>query len=665
MRKQTLCILLLFLTVLSWATSPLPAQSPTGDLETQEERAFKQAAALVNPSIVRIETVGGQDRVGKIITGTGPTSGVIVSRDGLIISSAFNFIGKPSSILVTLPDGRRFPAIVVATDHLRMLTLLKIKAENLPVPIAVPEKELQVGMWSIALGRTFELDQPSISVGIVSALERIWGKAIQTDAKISPINYGGPLVDIQGRLMGILVPLSPGATGETAGVEWYDSGIGFAIPMYDVLQVIPRLNTGKDLHPGLLGITLSGKGDLSTDMKLDRVRYGSPAQEAGLKAGDTLTKLNGQPVSLHSEVKAVLMSRYAGDTVSLTVSREGSKDPLNIKATLVEKLVPFESGFLGILPQRAAANQTGTGVGVRYVFSESAAAEAGLKPKDRILEFNGQKVTTAASLASLVNHLRPGDSASLVISRDEKPVKLNVKLKATPNTVTDSLPSQAIPARTAAENAAAKIKVGHYKEKLPGADSSFWAYVPENYHPDYEYGLMVWIHPPGNTMESTILDKWKRICEQRGIIIVGPAAQDVIRWNRDEAEFVQAVVETLQNRYAIDPTRIFLTSHSNGGEFAFDLAFKYRDLFRGVAVSEASLSSKPPETDPDYPLSLYFALNAKNPLNQLLQPQLKALRQMNYPTVFQLIKNDDQVGEYPDQPFIEEIGRWADSLDRI
>lgn len=641
------------------------AQAPTPDLEALEERAFKQAAAFVNPSIVRIETVGGQDRVGKIMTGTGPTSGVIVSRDGLIISSAFNFIGKPSSILVTLPDGRRFPAQVVASDHLKMLTLLKIDAHNLPVPLALPENELQVGMWSIALGRTFDLEQPSISVGIVSALERIWGKAIQTDAKISPINYGGPLVDINGRLMGILVPLSPGATGETAGVEWYDSGIGFAIPMHDVLKIIPRLNTGKDLYPGLLGITLSGKGDLSTDMKLDRVRYGSPAQQAGIKAGDTITMLNGQAVNMHSQVKQVLMSKYADESVSLTVTREGSKAPLTYQATLVEKLVPFESGFLGILPQRDSKAQAETGVGVRYVFSKSAAAEAGLKPNDRILEFNQQKVTNAESLASMVNHLRPGDSATLLLSRDQQPLNIKVTLQSIPNTVEKSLPTQAVPSRSAQENEQQNIKVGHFKDQLPGDEQKFWAYVPENYTPNYQYGLMVWIHPPGNTMESTFFKEWKSICEQRGIIIVGPSAQDLIRWNRDEAEFVKEVVESMQTRYSIDPTRIFLASHANGSEFAFHLAFKYRELFRGVAVSGSSLKDKPPETDPDYPLSLYFILNAKNPFNQLLQPQIEAIRKMNYPTVFQLIKNDQQAGQYPEKPHLEEIGRWADSLDRI
>lgn len=641
------------------------AQTTAPDLEALEERAFKQAAAFVNPSIVRIETVGGQDRVGKLLTGTGPTSGVVVSKDGLIISSAFNFIGKPSSILVTLPDGRRFPARVVASDHLKMLTLLKIDTQNLPVPLALNENELQVGMWSIALGRTFNLEQPGISVGIVSALGRIWGKAIQTDAKISPVNYGGPLVDINGRIMGILVPLAPGATGETAGVEWYDSGIGFAIPMHDVLKIIPRLNTGKDLHPGLLGITFSAKGNLSTNLTLDRVRYGSPAQLAGLKSGDTLLTLNGKSVELQSQVKHILLRKYAGDSISLTVSREGSNAPLPFKITLVEKLVPFESGFLGILPQREAEVQTEPGAGVRHVISKSAAAKSGLKKNDRILKFNQKVVLNPEALASMVNHVRPGDSAMLLISRDQKTFPVKVTMQAIPNQVEASIPLPIIPSSSTSAKQDKKIKVGFFKDKIPGYEQNYWSYVPDNYNPNHQYGLLVWIHPHGNAMESAIFKAWKSICDQRGIIIIGPTAQEVIRWNQDESEFVKDVVKSFKTRYSIDAKRIFLLSHSDGSNFAFQLAFKYRELFRGIAVSESSLKSRPPEFDPDHPLSLYFILNANNPFNRILQPQIKSIRKMNYPTVFQLIKKQNPKEQYLEKSHLEEIGRWADSLDRI
>jgi serine protease Do len=185
-------------------------------LDELEEQAFKQAAAIASPSMVRIQTVGGIDRVGDVLTVTGPTTGVIVSEDGYIVSSAFNFISKPTSILVELADGRRFPAVNVATDHSKMLTLLKIEGTGLSPAVAVPKKNNRVGQWAIALGRTYETPEPSISVGIISALNRVWGKALQTDAKVSPLNYGGPLVNVEGRVLGLLVPLSPQENEATA-----------------------------------------------------------------------------------------------------------------------------------------------------------------------------------------------------------------------------------------------------------------------------------------------------------------------------------------------------------------------------------------------------------------------------------------------------------------
>ncbi|MFP6701468.1 MAG: trypsin-like peptidase domain-containing protein, partial [Planctomycetaceae bacterium] len=215
---------------MSSGQQPVDQQS----LEAREEQAFKEASAMVAPSVVRIQTVGGLDRVGRVLTGTAATTGVVVSADGYVISSAFNFASRPSSVLLTLADGRRFPARIIANDRSRMLTLLKIDVEGLKVPRVAPRDGFRVGQWAIAMGRTYESPLPNLSVGIISALNRIWGRALQTDAKISPANYGGPLVDIRGQVIGVLVPLSQRRPGQTAGVEWYDSGIGFAIPMADI-----------------------------------------------------------------------------------------------------------------------------------------------------------------------------------------------------------------------------------------------------------------------------------------------------------------------------------------------------------------------------------------------------------------------------------------------
>src|SRR2546421_12257801 len=178
------------------------------DLNDQLERMTKDAVKKVAPAVVQIVTQGGTDMVVTSPKGPvfrkalGPTTGVIVDEGGYIVSSAFNFINSPTTIIVAVPGySEPFLAKKIATDKSRMLTLLKIDKTGLPVPKFVPAKDLKVGQSAIALGRTLDLNAldtsrdhpPSVSYGIISALGRVWGKAVQTDAKVSPINYGGPL----------------------------------------------------------------------------------------------------------------------------------------------------------------------------------------------------------------------------------------------------------------------------------------------------------------------------------------------------------------------------------------------------------------------------------------------------------------------------------------
>ena len=209
-----------------------------------EQQAMAAAVEHVAPCVVGIQTVGGMERVQHVLFGTGPTTGLVIDSQGYIVSSAFNFVNKPASILVRLPDGSPpKSAKLVATDHNRMIVLLKIEAGRpLPTPQIAPEAEMRVGQWCIGVGRTFQPDRPNMSVGILSATGRVWGKALQTDAALSPNNYGGPLVDIRGRVLGVIVPLSPQSADEVAGYEWYDSGIGFAVPAeYIRKTLLPQL----------------------------------------------------------------------------------------------------------------------------------------------------------------------------------------------------------------------------------------------------------------------------------------------------------------------------------------------------------------------------------------------------------------------------------------
>lgn len=660
--KKVICrllVLLLIPALVGVFGSAAPGQG-RAKLEGQEERAIKEAAALVGPALVRIETVGGLDRVGQVLTGTGPTTGMIVSADGYIISSAFNFASKPASILVTLPDGRRVTANQVASDKVKMLTLLKVEAEGLVPPQPAPADSFKVGQWAVALGKTFD-DTPSISVGIVSALGRIWGKAIQTDAKISPINYGGALVDIQGRVLGVLVPLSPQATGEVAGVEWYDSGIGFAIPYTDVIAALDRLKQGKDLMPGLMGITMKGQDIYEGQPTIDRVRYGSPAQQEGLKEGDKIVEMDGKKIVRQANLRHVLGNKYAGEKVAVVVQR--GEEKLTRELTLVDKLVPYESAFLGILPERPGLKAgTEAGIGVRFVVPDSPAAKAGLERGQRITKFGDKDVAAPAALLDLVSRMRPGEKAKVTVLSGPGTKEVEVTLGPLPNDVPAELrPFPIIPREK--ELADKELKTGRFSDKMPAHEHEYWAFVPEDYNPEFRYALLVWLHPGGDTMEAAMLKAWQTLCEERGIILLAPKAKTIGGWNPDETDFIKDAVEQFVEKYSIDKSRIVLHAHGTSGNIAFQTAFKHRALFHGVAVSGAALTSPPPDNEPDFRLQFFFSSGDNDPGHRGVVGAVKGLRDAKYPVTHAIVENGD--AKYPPATTLQELAVWVDALDRI
>ena len=634
-------------------------QQPTLDLESREEQAFKEASAVVAPSVVRIQTVGGLDRVGRVLTGTAATTGVVVSADGYVISSAFNFASRPASVLVTLADGRRFPAKIIANDRARMLTLLKIEATGLPVPRVAPRDGFRVGQWAIAMGRTYESPLPNLSVGIISALDRIWGRALQTDAKISPVNYGGPLVDIRGQVIGVLVPLSQRQAGRTAGVEWYDSGIGFAIPMADILSTLPRLKTGTDLLPGLMGITLKAGNVYASAAIIDRVRFNSPAEKAGLQPGDVITTLDEQPIRRLVQVRNALGNKYAGDTISVVV-RRGEKS-VEQKIQLIGKLEPYTPTFLGILPARQKRGEAATGVVVRGILPESPAAAAMIRPGDKVVQLDETPVTDSAGLFDAISRKRVGADVTVHLERGGVRETVSAKLAVVPNQVPAVLESQII---AAPEPKPPDLPAtGRFNKDLAGHDNNYWGYVPENYNPAHGYGLVVWIHSGSDTMEADMFDLWKPICEQRGLILVGPRAKEIAGWNLNEAGFIEALVKEVQQKYNIDDQRIVLHGYSDGCRFAYHLAFKYRSLFRGVAASSEPLKVTPPENRPDLRLQFFLSCGDKDNLYRRVQQTRNRLAGMKFPVTFSTLAGASH--EYPTIPVLDAIGRWIDMLDRI
>ena len=330
----------------------------TGEFEIEDDklarglmlssRAFRAAERKVRPALVTIESFGGVSAVAGEIggirnQGEGNTTGVMVAPDGWILTSLFNFIEQPPVITVITHDGRRRVAKLVGRDETRKICLLKIEdVAEMPTPEIVPLTEIEVGKWAISVGVGYGDTEPALSQGIISATNRAGGRAIQTDANISPANYGGPLVDIRGRVYGICVPLNPTSADLGAGVEWYDSGIGFTIPLDGLGTVIERMQQGETIRPAFLGVEAE-KATTAAGVLVKSVQ--GPAEEAGVKEGDIITAFGERLISDMTDLRQALMRQEAGAKVVLTIRREEQEE--RVEVALGERSGNAEEGPAG------------------------------------------------------------------------------------------------------------------------------------------------------------------------------------------------------------------------------------------------------------------------------------------------------------------------------
>ena len=236
------------------------ADEPVKDRQTKKHdipadalaRVTRSAVAKIHPSVVTVVPYGGTSEGGTYApsknqgkpkppqqrkprsapSGSGARSGVIFSEDGYIFTSALLLNRHPQGFSVVFANGQRLLAKLVAADEDSMLALLKVelpKGQKLVAPEMVPWKKVQLGQWALSYGHGFGglKGKGFTSLGIVSALDRLKGSAIQTDANFSPACYGGALIDLEGRLLGICSAASP--SKQRGGFQIYDAGVGFAI----------------------------------------------------------------------------------------------------------------------------------------------------------------------------------------------------------------------------------------------------------------------------------------------------------------------------------------------------------------------------------------------------------------------------------------------------
>lgn len=706
------------LALLATGSATLSARAE--DVNDKAEAAIKAAVARVAPSVVRIETSGGTElvggggdgpgRSGGVRKGLGPTTGLVVASDGYVITSAFNFANKPASIYVSIPGRKeKLVARVVANDTTRMLALIKVDAKGLPVPTAIPKGDLRIGQWAVAVGRALGVDEnapPSVSVGIISALGRMYGKAVQTDAKVSPVNYGGPLVGVDGRVQGVLVPASPRGDSDAAGVEWYDSGIGFAIPLEDVFRVLPRLREGKELRRGLLGITAKSDDVYTEPVVVGTVSPDSAAAKAGIKVGDRIVRLDGKPVANFSQLQHVLGPKYEGDVIAVGLSRDGKE--VDVPAvTLSGAVTAFVNPFLGILPMR---DDPEPGVAIRLVLPNSPAAAAGLKLGDRVTKLGlvgrpGQPTPPLVplpgharnQLASAVRSLPPGTELRLEVKRKDggKTEQVTVKLGTIPDTVPESIPPESTvakalekakpapgappmpPGRGAAAETDEEKKpekkdddkkgpeTGLLKRQNTTLGREYWVYVPTNYTPNIAHGLIVWLHPAGQggKDDEKMVAIWRQFCADQHYILMGPKSQNGNAWVASETEGVTQDVKEVLGQYTIDRRRVVAHGMGYGGQMAFYLGFNARDVFRGVATTGASLATQPKDNVPNQPLAFFVVGGEKDPAIKDIARAKPALEEKRFPVLYRAIKDFGK--EYMDQKTLTELCLWLDSLDKI
>jgi len=256
-------------------------------------------------------------------------SGFVIDDQGHVLTNQ-HVVDNAQSVTVRFPDGDEVGAKVVGADassDVAVLELDSVPSGVMPLELGNSES-LEIGDLVVAIGSPFGLEG-TVTSGIVSALHReltapdgftIDG-AIQTDAAINPGNSGGPLLDGQGRVIGI--------NSQIASASGGNEGIGYAVPIESAKKVADALIAGRTIERPFLGVRLA---DGDNGAQIAEVTNGSPADEAGLKQGDVITKVDGKQAGSADDVRRAVAEREPGDKLELTVRRDG--ETKTVTATL-------------------------------------------------------------------------------------------------------------------------------------------------------------------------------------------------------------------------------------------------------------------------------------------------------------------------------------------
>ena len=441
--------------------APGPRSVVTPTAVTDLQSAFKDAIDRAGPAVVSVystKTISMRGQPGpwdflfpqqpwqQDLRQQGLGSGFVVDPNGYILTNN-HVVEGADEVKVELADDREFEAKVVGTDPPTDLALLKIEADELQALELGDSDALEVGDWVLAIGNPFGLPQ-TVSSGIVSAKGRAnvgivdYENFIQTDAAVNPGNSGGPLVDLEGRVVGINTAIASHTGGS--------NGIAFAIPINMAKSIVDQLRGNGKVVRGHLGVMIS---ELSPELAqsfsyegkdgilVQDVVSGSAADRGGLASGDIITGLDGTPVTSLTEFRAAIAKHQPGEDVSIEVWRNGKRETVEVElaeapTTAVGDVMPGQPPKLGIALQDITPqlqSQLGldraTGVVIAKVEPGSTAAREGIIPGEILEQIDGTEITRADQAIELLRDADLTKGVRLRINRGGQGRFVFIKVK--------------------------------------------------------------------------------------------------------------------------------------------------------------------------------------------------------------------------------------------
>ena len=478
MKRLSLCIPLILLLLLpgckkkegefySESSRPGTAEAPVKEVPKDilaSQQAFTNVAKSVTPAVVNISTVSkkklvqpffefspffddffdGRQMRPQYRRDKSLGSGFIINKEGYIITND-HVVRDAETIQVALSNEKTYTAKVVGSDQKTDIAIIKITAnEQLPTAVLGDSDKLQVGQWAVAIGNPFGLNR-TVTVGVVSATGRsnmgieTYEDFIQTDTSINPGNSGGPLLNIYGEVIGINTAIV--AAGQ---------GIGFAIPINMAKQVVTQLIKKGSVTRGWLGVAIQPvTEDIAKSFGFDKTRGalvsdvmdGSPADKAGIKQGDIITKFDGKEIKDARQLQMVVADAPVGKKVVAEVYRDGKMQTISLTVASADSAPAArpkgEEGqvseeLFGIavdeLPQSMRAKGM-SGVVITGLDPEGVAADAGIQQGDVIVSINRKKIANMNDYLKAMREVAKKGSVALLVRRGSNSIYFALTLR--------------------------------------------------------------------------------------------------------------------------------------------------------------------------------------------------------------------------------------------